>query len=93
MSVLRVEDIVQIQVAGNENQIKMRYSVVITSPEPEMHSLFLKENLAGDRCEVRMHKEKSVLRFEIDAEDSVALRATLNAITKLFTVYEKARSI
>ena len=36
---------------------------------------------------------KGYLIFKIQAEDSVALRATLNSITKLLTVYEKIEGL
>ncbi len=39
-----------------------------------------------------IQKENHVL-FEVEADDSVALRATLNGITKLLTVYEKMEKV
>lgn len=43
----------------------------------------------GSRARFDMVKEKDYIAFRIKASDSVALRAVLNSITKLFTVYEK----
>lgn len=47
------------------------------------------ENGERDRCDFTIHKLKDKIKININAKDSVALRATLNNITKLFTVYEK----
>ena len=44
-----------------------------------------------DRSEFTIHKSKDELRIEVKATDSVALRATLNNITKLLSVYEKVK--
>jgi len=46
-----------------------------------------------DRSKFSIKKEKDYVLFEIEATDSVALRATLNRITKLLTVYEKISEI
>jgi len=42
-----------------------------------------------DRSEFSVHKSKKQVKIVIKAKDSVALRATMNNITKLLTVYEK----
>ena len=44
---------------------------------------------ARDRSQFVVHKLKDKIRISINARDSVALRATLNNLTKLLTVYEK----
>ncbi|MDD5087022.1 MAG: KEOPS complex subunit Pcc1 [Candidatus Nanoarchaeia archaeon] len=51
------------------------------------------KNLKTERSEYTIKKLKHCVEFHINAQDSVALRATLNSITKLFTVYEKIDSI
>lgn len=53
--------------------------------EPELN----KKNRAG----IKLTKKENFVLFEIDAKDSVALRATLNSITKLLTVYEKIEKV
>ena len=40
------------------------------------------------RANFKLSKVKDCVIFDIESEDSVALRATLNSITKLLTVYE-----
>jgi len=46
-----------------------------------------------NRSSFKIKKEKDHVLFEITAEDSVALRATLNSITKLLTTYEKVGKV
>mgnify|MGYP002639910268 CR=1 FL=1 len=47
-------------------------------------------NSKKDRSEFTVEKANGKLKINIKAQDSVALRATLNNITKLLTVYEKS---
>ncbi|MBT4540701.1 hypothetical protein HOC35_04255 [Candidatus Woesearchaeota archaeon] len=46
-------------------------------------------NSKKNRSEFTIQKFDGKLKIKIIAKDSVALRATLNNLTKLFTVYEK----
>ena len=54
---------------------------------------FKPETQKQDRSEFDIKEEKDGVVFKIKAEDSVALRATLNSITKLLTTYEKIEEI
>ena len=54
--------------------------------EPEIEK---KQN----RSKLDITKKEDYVLFTIEAQDSVALRATLNGITKLLTVFEKAEQI
>lgn len=47
----------------------------------------------GERSNFKIEDTGNKVKFLADAEDSVALRATLNSITKLLTVYEKMAKI
>ena len=47
------------------------------------------KNLKSDRSSYTIKKRKDYVEFNIKANDSIALRATLNSIIKLLTVYEK----
>jgi tRNA threonylcarbamoyladenosine modification (KEOPS) complex Pcc1 subunit len=58
------------------------------SPE-EIYGCFQPEQKEQDRSRFRIKKEKDGVLFLIESNDSIALRATLNSITKLLTVYEK----
>ena len=54
---------------------------------------FKPETNKQDRSSFDIKQGDGYLIFNIQAEDSVALRATLNSITKLLTVYEKMEEI
>ncbi len=47
-------------------------------------------SLQNKRSKTVMKKDSKKIIFKITAEDSTALRATLNSITKLLTTYTKA---
>ena len=51
------------------------------------------EILKGDRASVELKPEKEFLLLKITAKDSVALRAMMNSVSKLLTVYEKMEKI
>ena len=51
------------------------------------------ERLQTKRCEVEFKTEKDSIVFNLKATDSVALRASLNGITKLITTFEKASEV
>ncbi|MBR9676190.1 hypothetical protein GOV05_04220 [Candidatus Woesearchaeota archaeon] len=48
-----------------------------------------KKDSKTKRSTYTINKQSGGLIFDIRAKDSVSLRATLNSITKLLTVYEK----
>jgi tRNA threonylcarbamoyladenosine modification (KEOPS) complex Pcc1 subunit len=67
-------------------------TITVYDKEPEkLSKVFQPEISKKDRSGFSIVQEKDCLRFIVDAKDSVALRATLNIITKLLTVYEKAK--
>lgn len=55
----------------------------------KIYESFQTEINEKDRSKLSIKKEKDHVLFEIEAKDSIALRATLNMVTKLLTVYEK----
>ena len=55
----------------------------------ELKACFEPELADKKRSNFKIIKKGDHLLFEIEADDSVALRATMNGITKLLTVYEK----
>ena len=59
----------------------------------KLYDCFQAEILEGDRAEVKLEKRNDHLLFKIKAKDSVALRAIINSITKLLTVYEKIKNV
>ena len=59
----------------------------------EISACFEPELADKKRSNFTITKNKDHVLFNIKAEDSVALRATLNSITKLLTVYEKMEKL
>ena len=51
------------------------------------------KTLKADRSNYTIKKHKDYVEFNIDAKDSVALRATVNSIIKMLTVYEKINKL
>lgn len=51
------------------------------------------KRLQTKRCEVEFKAKKDSIVFNLKATDSVALRASLNGITKLITTFEKASEV
>ena len=51
--------------------------------------VFHSETEKKDRSQFKILKKENYALFKITAKDSVALRATLNSISKLLTAYEK----
>jgi len=58
-----------------------------------IYECFQVEQKEQDRSKFEIKKEKDGVLFLVEAKDSIALRATLNSITKLLTVYEKIKGI
>ena len=59
----------------------------------KLYECFQPEILKGDRASVELKQKKEYLLLKIKAKDSVALRAMMNSISKLLTVYEKMKKI
>lgn len=73
----------------------MKYTaeIIIKEDIENVHKTLLPELNEGkrDRSDFNVHKTKEILKIEVNAADAVALRATLNNITKLLEVYEKIK--
>ena len=75
----------------------MDYSATITvfhEPEKLLQALNpeLSRMAVADRSILKVKQNKQSIEFIINAKDSTALRAVLNSITKLLTVYEKVNN-
>jgi len=73
----------------------MKYSAQI-GVEGDSKSLlecFAPEGIRKERSHYLLKKTKNGVRFDISAGDATALRATINMITQLLAVYEKAQRI
>ena len=71
-------------------------STVIRCPyKEELKQLFITEDTSfqGGRSRYRIEKEGDELCFYVEAQDFVALRAMLNAITKNLSIFTKMESM
>ncbi len=73
--------------------MKLAAEIKVYGDPERLYSCFKPELADKKRSNFEIKKKKDYLLFEIKAEDSVALRATMNGITKLITVYEKLNKI
>ncbi|MBS3112575.1 hypothetical protein J4418_00625 [Candidatus Woesearchaeota archaeon] len=71
----------------------MNYHAEITIKKDieNLYKSFLPEIASTPRAIINLKKTDNKLKFIIEAQDSVALRAILNSITKLLDVYEKVQ--
>ena len=69
----------------------MKYEAIVRvkGDSEVMYKAFLVEKGKFARSSFDIKKKDDVVEFVIEAEDPTALRATLNSITKLLSVYEK----
>ena len=73
--------------------MKLTAEVYVTTPQlAALKHCFDAEiqSMQTERSTVVVHTTKETMHFAVAAKDSTALRATLNTITKLLTVFEKA---
>jgi len=68
-------------------------SIILKGDPDKLYDYFQSEIDQRDRGSIDIKKNKDSLKFDIRAKDSVALRASLNSLTKLFTVYEKLKDL
>ena len=73
--------------------MKYETEIKVYGDVEKIAKVFKPEINKKDRAEFKIKKQKDHVLFEISAKDSVALRATLNSITKLLTVYEKIEKL
>lgn len=73
----------------------MRYKaeIFVKGDSDSLYNAFMVEKGKFSRSEFDIEKQDGSVRFFVKAEDSTALRATLNSITKLLTVYEKTKGV
>ena len=90
MPILRQQNAIQAKNSNNKSKSKMKYHAeIIVDNDKKLFKCFETEQGKEDRSRFEIKDEGKKLKFIVDAQDSVALRATLNSITKLFTTYEK----
>lgn len=72
--------------------MKYRAEIEVEEDPILLEKVFLAEKFKKERSGFDIKKEKSKLRFIVEAKDSTALRATLNSITKLLSVYDRMKN-
>ena len=75
--------------------MKLSAEIIVKEDIHNIEQLFEAEEKAFDnkRAGYELKKTKQGLVFKITAEDSTALKAVLNSITKMLTVYEKTKGV
>jgi len=75
--------------------MKLSAEIIVKEDINNVHKLFEAEEKAfvNKRACYELKKNKGSLIFKISAEDSTALKAVLNSITKILTVYEKTKEV
>jgi len=73
--------------------MKLRASIEAYGKAKDIAACFTLEMRGKHRSNFTITENQDHIVFDIQAEDATALRATLNTITKLLTVYEKAEKI
>ena len=74
----------------------MKYDLMLTFKIDNPDKLYeIIECEAGkkDRSELKIEKEKDNINFRITANDSIALKSSMNVVIKILTIYEKTESM
>jgi len=71
--------------------MKLTATIKVYGDPKTIYKAFEPELADKKRSNFTITQKKDHVLFEIEAQDSVALRATLNGITKLITTYEKLK--
>ena len=73
--------------------MKVKAEIIAEGDTEKLYKIFKPEEGKQKRAEYQIKKGDGCLIFEVEAEDSTAMRAILNSITKLLTIYEKMEQI
>ncbi len=75
--------------------MECRATISVAGDEELICAAFLpeKKGLKAERAHYTVRKGKGMVVFEVSAEDSVAFRAAVNAITKMLSVIEKVKKV
>lgn len=73
----------------------MKSTITVKGDPDTLTKLFAAEDheLSNNRARYTIASQEESIRFDIEADDAVALRAVLNAITKTLEVFEKMGNI
>lgn len=74
----------------------MKYNLTLTfntdNPE-ELYKIIKCEAGKKDRSEIKIKKEKNKIIFDISANDSIALKSSMNLALKILTIHEKTENL
>lgn len=73
--------------------MKIKARIEVEGDAEKIYKAFKPELIKKERSEYTIKKFKNRVVFDITAKDPVALRATMNAITQMLTVYQKMKGI
>ena len=73
--------------------MKLNAEIKVYGEPKKIIACFEPELRDEKRSNFKIIQKEDYVLFEVEAEDSIALRATLNGITKLITVYEKMEKL
>lgn len=73
--------------------MKLNAEIIVEDDVDLLYKTFKPDIKPWKRSKVKLKKTKNSLIFDIESNDAVALRATLNSITALLTVYEKTNKL
>jgi|TARA_B100002003_G_scaffold149320_1_gene138432 tRNA threonylcarbamoyladenosine modification (KEOPS) complex Pcc1 subunit len=73
--------------------MKLSANITVNTDADLLFKSFKPELKDWKRSKIKIKKNKGKVQFTIDAEDAVAMRATLNSITALLAVYDKTNRL
>jgi tRNA threonylcarbamoyladenosine modification (KEOPS) complex Pcc1 subunit len=75
--------------------MNLRAEIIVSQDADKLKKVFDAEEKAfrNKRADYEVKKSRNNLVFKIRAKDSSALRAVLNSITKMISVYENAKKV
>ena len=96
LPLLRKQDALQRKVSDNKDKGKMNYTAEIKiteDPEKVYDQLLPESKEKKNRSNFTLKKTEKEVIVEVEAEDAVAFRATMNAITQLLAVFHKVKGL
>ena len=74
----------------------MKYHLVLSFETKEAEKVFRICRLdtgKKDRANIKISKSSNKILFEVNAKDSIALKASINSVIKGLTIYEKTKEL
>lgn len=79
----------------DKGKMKITAEIILEGDSSNIEKLFSAEekSFQNKRASYELKKEKNKTIFKVSADDSTALRAVLNSITKMISVYETSKAV